>query len=191
MTPVSFCRSAGECPLMPSENPHLHHKLVTNLPASTSTRSTGPPQAPVRTRRTTAQVAVIQPAIHPIAECSILLGAPQPDTAAGRPRVQAGAQPCCAEPVEHSLEQVQVHAADQLGVLLCHGVERTVVQHDVAAVHPRFVALCLQHVHQRVRALPVVGAGLLTSEDPTHLTCPPVEDVAGGLTASLDLDERA
>ena len=46
---------------------------------------------------------------------------------------------------DHALEQPQVHAADQLGVLARQAVERAVGERDRAVLRPRFEAVVLEH----------------------------------------------
>ena len=70
-----------------------------------------------------------------------MVGSFHTDAAAQRSRVKAGAYSRLAQPLQNSLEQVQVHPADQLGVFLGQSMERAVVQDDVAAREPRLEAV--------------------------------------------------
>jgi len=82
---------------------------------------------------------------------SNLGGSLHSDAAARRSRVKAGAHPLLAEPLQNSLEQMQVHAADQLGVFLGKSMERAVAQDDVASREMWLEAVGLEQAHQNTR----------------------------------------
>jgi len=76
--------------------------------------------------------------------------------------------PPCAETVQDTLEQMQVHPADQLGLLLGHDMERAVVQDDVVALDLRLVAMVLQQNPSGLRCRSRRTAGS-PGPDPGHL----------------------
>src|SRR5450759_2862535 len=79
---------------------------------------------------------------------SLVVASLHADAAPQRPWVQAGAYSRLAQPLQNSLEQVQVHPADQLGVFLGESMERAVVQDDVAAREPWLEAVDFEQAHQ-------------------------------------------
>jgi hypothetical protein len=68
-----------------------------------------------------------------------------------------GGRPGAGQALEDAGDQVQVHAADDVGVVLGQGVERAVGEGDRAVVGSRFEPVCLQDP-QRGRS---AGAGVV------------------------------
>ena len=102
-------------------------------------------------------------------------------------------KPGWAETLQDALKQMQAHATDQLGLLLGKGVERAVVQDDVAGLQPWLEAVVTQQAHQDARVpLAWLLAGPITGPFARHglteVTRPPVKNLAGRLTELLGLD---
>jgi hypothetical protein len=64
--------------------------------------------------------------------------------------MKLGVEIRCADSVEHTLQEGEVHATDQLGLLFSEGVEGTVVQGDAATNHLRLVSVGVEHLHHDV-----------------------------------------
>ena len=78
---------------------------------------------------------------------SPLVGGPYADAAARRCRVKVCTQPRLAQTLQDTLQQMEVHAADQAGVLLGKRVERAVVQDYVTARELWLEAVGLEQAH--------------------------------------------
>ena len=171
MTRLFFCRSRVPEWADDLTTP-IHNKLVTECPFGSPTRAEEGP------------------------DCSLLVGELQPYAAARRPWVKTGPQTRSAKTLQNAFQEMQAHAADQLGVLLCQGVEWAVVQDDVAAGEPRPKPVILEQADQQAG---VALAGLVTVLFATHVarqglaevTRLPVKNLAGRLAGLLGLGHSA
>jgi hypothetical protein len=76
------------------------------------------------------------------------------DAAVGRDGIQVCSQSGGGEAVEKPVEQAQVHAAHELGVLLRQCVERAVGQRDVPILDTRLEAVCLKYPQHSIPGVP-------------------------------------
>src|SRR4051794_13574402 len=101
------------------------------------------------------------------ASCLVaFLRRPYPNAAETLMRREGRFDVAATEPFHHAVDEVQVHAADQLGVLGGELVEGAVRQTDLLVVDPGLVAERLQHIRRLLQLCRDPGARAHPSPGP-------------------------
>src|SRR5438552_16485189 len=77
-----------------------------------------------------------------------MFGLGEPDAALSRAGFEAGFEIGTSETVDESTHELEVHAADEVGVVLRQRVKRAVGQSHARRVGARFVAKVAQHIRR-------------------------------------------